>query len=76
MTVATELNRKDYVATGGTTYAHDFLIFAGADLEVYVGGALKTLTTDYTVTGAGNPAGASRSAARLPPGARSAPSRR
>jgi hypothetical protein len=40
-----------YVATGGqTSFAYDFWIEAEEDLDVYVNGTLKTLTTDYTVS--------------------------
>lgn len=47
--------RNDYVVTAApqTLFAYDFPIFADADLDVYVGTTLLTLTTDYTVTGAG-----------------------
>ncbi len=34
-----------------TTFAVPFEFFADADLNVYVDGVLKTITTDYTVTG-------------------------
>lgn len=63
MTVASTLCRRDYTANGVTTaFAADFYFLADADLAVYVtdlanSSTLKTLTTDYTVSGAGNPAG-------------------
>ena len=50
--------RNQYTATASqTTFTYSFPIFADADLKVYVGSTLKTLTTDYTVTGAGADAG-------------------
>lgn len=43
-----------YTGTGAqTSFGYDNKIFVDSDLEVYVDGVLKTLTTDYTVTGAG-----------------------
>lgn len=38
-------------------FTYPFAIFADADIEVYENAELKALTTDYTVTGAGNSAG-------------------
>jgi hypothetical protein len=58
MSLSTTNNRNDYTATGGqTTFAYTFKIFATSDLQVFVNDVLKTLTTDYTVTGAGQSAG-------------------
>jgi hypothetical protein len=58
MTVSTLVNRVDYTATGITSvFAYPFRIFADADLKVYKAGVLKTLTTHYTVSGAGNVGG-------------------
>ena len=59
MTVASEvLGRKEYTGNGSlTTYAYDFLIFATSDLEVYLNGVRQTLTTHYSVTGAGTDSG-------------------
>lgn len=58
MTIATTINRKDYVATAGQTiFPYDFLILADTDFKVYQEGTLLTLTTHYTVSGAGNPNG-------------------
>ena len=46
--------RNQYTATSGqTAFTYAFPIFTDADLKVYVGTTLKTLTTDYTVSGAG-----------------------
>lgn len=54
MTVASTISRREYTGDGSTvTFAFNNLIFDDTDLEVYVDGVLKTLTTDYTVSGAG-----------------------
>ena len=58
MTLITEINRNNYDATSGqTVFAYGFRILADSDLNVYVEGVLKTLTTDYTVSGAGDATG-------------------
>lgn len=62
MTISTTTNRKVYSANGSTgTFAYDFLVLDQTHLNVYLleSGVLvlKALTTDYTVTGVGNPAG-------------------
>lgn len=58
MTVTSIVNRWSYTADGITTsFTFDNLIFADADLKVYVESTLKTLGTDYTVAGAGSPSG-------------------
>ena len=45
--------RVQYTATSGqTVFAYAFPIFADADLKVYIGSTLKTLTTHFTVSGA------------------------
>ena len=50
--------RNQYTATASqTTFTYSFPVFVDADLKIYVGSTLKTLTTDYTVTGAGADAG-------------------
>ncbi|OON41626.1 hypothetical protein BTJ39_00195 [Izhakiella australiensis] len=47
-----------YIANGSTTqFSYTFYLLYETDLNVYVGGALKTLGTDYTVTGVGNSQG-------------------
>lgn len=50
--------RNDYVASAGqTVFPLTFKFFAASDLLVYQNGVLKTLTTHYTVQGAGLDAG-------------------
>lgn len=52
MTLATTVNRKTYTGNGVTTsFAFPYSVLAAADLKVYVGGTLKTLTTHYTLSG-------------------------
>jgi len=47
--------RAQYTASSGqTAFSYAFPIFTDADLKVYVGATLKTLITDYTVSGAGD----------------------
>ena len=47
--------RNQYTsAASQTAFTYAFPIFADADIKVYVGSTLKTLTTDYTVSGAGD----------------------
>jgi len=58
LTVGDLTPRLQYTATSGqTVFAYTFPIFADSDLKVYVGETLKTLTTDYTVSGAGTSSG-------------------
>lgn len=58
MTVASQTSRVSYSGDGSTTaFAVPFYFLAAGDLKVYKGGALQTLTTNYTVSGAGNEAG-------------------
>ncbi|MCS5590735.1 MAG: hypothetical protein NZ824_12295 [Candidatus Thioglobus sp.] len=58
MAVSSTTNKVSYTASGSSdTFAYNFRIYADADLNVYVGGVLKTLTTDYTVTDAGEDQG-------------------
>lgn len=53
--------RIAYVATSGqTVFQVPFAFFSDADLVVYVNAVLRTLTTHYTVAGAGNSELASR----------------
>jgi len=54
VTIATQANRQDYTGNNCTkAFAYTFKIPATSDLDVFVGGVQKTLTTDYTVSGAG-----------------------
>ncbi len=58
MTISSTNSRWEYTGNGATTaFAYDNLIFDDSDLKVYVAGTLKTLTTDYTVSGAGGTSG-------------------
>lgn len=67
MTISSTTPRIQYVASGGqTVFTVPFKFFASSDLKVYLtpsgsdpddSGQLKTLTTDYTVTGAGSNGG-------------------
>lgn len=58
MTVSSVTSRWSYNGNGSTdTFAYTTKIFATSDLDVYVDGVLKTLTTHYTVTGAGEDSG-------------------
>ena len=44
--------RISYTATSGqTAFTVPFVFFNDADLNVYINDTLKTITTDYTVTG-------------------------
>lgn len=63
MTVASTTNRNDYVGNGAVdTYSYSFRIFADSDLLVTIADTTGvetelTLTTHYTVTGAGASSG-------------------
>lgn len=58
MTVSTTTSRVEYAGNGSTTaFSVPFYFLANGDLKVYKAGVLQTLTTHYTVSGAGNPAG-------------------
>lgn len=58
MTVSSTTSRWEYTGDGTTTdFTYNNLIFADGDLDVYVDGSLQTLSTDYTVTGAGTASG-------------------
>jgi hypothetical protein len=58
MTITSNNRRNQYTANGSqTAFTYTFEIFADADLKVYVDTALQTLTTDYTVGGAGTDSG-------------------
>jgi len=52
--------RAQYTATSGqTVFSVPFEFFSNSDLKVYIDEVLKTLTTHYTVTGAGVTGGGS-----------------
>jgi hypothetical protein len=58
MTVATTTSRVEYSGNAVTlAFSVPFYFLANADLKVFLAGALQTLTTHYSVSGAGNPAG-------------------
>lgn len=58
MTVTVTTARVEYTGNGSTTaFTVPFYFLANGDLKVYQAGVLKTITTHYTVSGAGNPAG-------------------
>ena len=47
--------RNQYTSTSGQTdFTYAFPIFVDSDIKVYIGTTLQTLTTDYTVSGAGS----------------------
>lgn len=54
MTVSTTLAAEDFVGNGATTtFPCNFKVFDEDHLEVYLDGALQSLTTHYTVSGVG-----------------------
>lgn len=58
MTVSSQTSRIEQLGDGTTTaFAVNFYFLENSDLKVFVDGVLQTITTNYTVTGAGNPAG-------------------
>ena len=58
MTVATTTSRVEYSGNAVTlAFSVPFYFLANADLKVFLAGTLQTLTTHYSVSGAGNPAG-------------------
>lgn len=58
MTVSSGYAPNSSTANGVTTvFPYNFLILAAADLEVTVDGVVKTLTTDYSVSGVGTGSG-------------------
>jgi len=58
VTVSAQTPIKRSTANGVTTvFPYDFKILAAADLEVSLDGVVKTLTTDYTLSGVGDYAG-------------------
>lgn len=58
MTVELAPSRWSYIGNGATTgFAYTSRIFADSDLKVFIDGTLKTLVSDYSVTGAGSAGG-------------------
>ena len=58
MTISTTANRQDYTGDNCTkVFQFTYKILATTDLDVYVDNCLKTITTDYTVSGVGAPTG-------------------
>ncbi len=52
MTVSTTVSKNAATGNGVTTlFAFPYPFIAATDLQVYVNGVLKTLTTDYTISG-------------------------
>lgn len=60
MTISSTTNRKSYSGDGTTvTFAFPYYFLVDGDLKVYSDDVLQTITTDYTVSGAGDTAGGS-----------------
>lgn len=58
MTISATQVRKTFTGDGSTTaFTYNYRFLANADLKVYLNGTLKTLTTHYTVSGAGDAGG-------------------
>lgn len=58
MTISNTTYRWPYTGDGSTIgFAYNNKIFQDSDLDVYVDGSLQTLSTDYTISGAGNESG-------------------
>lgn len=53
MAIENNIPRVQIVSAGQDTFSYTFKLFDENDVEVYVGTTLKTLTTDYSVTGVG-----------------------
>jgi len=54
MTISTLDNRDSYVGDGATLiYPYTFRVLDQTHFEIYVAGAIQTLTTHYTVSGIG-----------------------
>lgn len=58
MTVTSNPTRNDYTSTANqSVFAYSFKIVTESDIKVIVGGVVKTLTSDYTVSGVNSPTG-------------------
>ena len=56
--ISAETPRVQYTVTSAdSTFDYDFEIFQDSDIKVFVDSTLKTLTTHYTVSGAGTTGG-------------------
>lgn len=67
MTLSTTAARISHTGNGSSTaFAFPYKFLANSDLKVYVAGILKTLTTHYTVAGAGLAAGGTVTFATAP----------
>ena len=67
MSVTNEVNKVIYAATGLSVYAIPFKFTSSAHIKLYVDDVLKTLTTDYTVTGMGSELGGELTLVMTPP---------
>lgn len=68
MTISATTSLWVYNGDDGTTqFAYDNKIFNTSDLDVYVDDVLQTLTTDYTVSGAGDETGGTVTFVTPPP---------
>lgn len=67
MTVSANNSRLSYNGNGATVAFAAPYFLANTDLKVYVGGVLKTLTTDYSVSGAGVSSGGTVTFVTAPP---------
>lgn len=68
MTVSSTENRESYNGNGVTVdFAFPYRFLTNADLKVYVDDVLMTLTTDYTVAGAGDDSGGTVTMLVAPP---------
>ena len=58
MTITTTTSKVTYTGNNVTViFAYTFKIFSTAEIKVYVDNVLKTLTTHYTISGAGSASG-------------------
>ena len=58
MTISTTASRKNYTGNGSTTvFSFPYKFLADADILVYLDDVLQTLTTHYTLSGAGGASG-------------------
>lgn len=68
MTLSTSDNTQSYTGDGSTTeFSFPYLFYADGDLDVYLDGTLQTITTHYTVSGAGNSNGGTVTFVTAPP---------